>query len=217
MTLRSRVHPLLAALGLALVLTAAVLILVLAGSPAHAASARAARAKPFSAHVTYDETNQGQQRGMAVVGIVGHGSFSGRFGAHTTFEVAVLSAASGFPLQKIAKGGTYVVRRGVSSKGIGTGIAVAKFKAKGLGKLCVSYRAKPGKFHPGMSFVPVSGTVKVLGGTGMAAHWHGSLSFKQNSITGLVTENVGVSGSVHPSVGKAKGMSAACKAVGHLR
>ena len=184
----------------------------LAGGPAHTAAAK----KPFSAHVTYSETEHGHQNGSSTVGIVGHGKFSAKLTAHASLAVALISLATGVPLDKAAQGGTYTVHKSISSTGVGTGLVVASFKAKGLGKLCLGFKFVPGKYNPtaGSGFVPVSGTFAALGGTGAAAKWRGSLSFKQTNITGLSVENIAVSGSARPSTGQAKGMSKACRAAG---
>jgi hypothetical protein len=184
----------------------------LAGGPAHTAAAK----KPFSAHITYSETDHGHLNGNSTVGIVGHGKFSAKLSAHASLAVALVSLATGVPLNKAAEGGTYTVHRSISSKGVGTGLVVASFKAKGLGKLCLGFKFVPGKYNPtsGSGFVPVSGTFAALGGTGAAAKWRGGLSFKETNITGLSVENIAVSGSARPSTGHAKGMSKACRAAG---
>lgn len=184
----------------------------LAGGSAHVATAK----KPFSAHVTYSETNHGHQKGNSTVGIVGHGKFSAKLSAHATMAVALISLATGVPLNKAAEGGTYKVHKSLSPTGVGTGMVVASFKAKGLGKLCLGFKFVPGKYNPtsGTGFIPVSGTFTSLGGTGQAARWRGSVNFKQKSIGGLSTESIGVSGSALPSTGHARTMSKACKAVG---
>jgi hypothetical protein len=213
MALRGR----LIVMAAALLAGAAVALSLLTGGSAHAASAQVAAApKPFTAHVTYNETNHGHQQGAATVGIVGHGAVSGKIGAHAALAVALISLATGVPVIKVAQGGTYVVRRQVAGNGVGTGFVVAKFNAHGLGTICLTYTFTPGKYVPGTSFVPVSGTIRAAGGTGAAATWRGSLGFKQTSLTGASVENIGVSGSVRPAIGAAKPMSAACKQVAKL-
>jgi hypothetical protein len=179
------------------------------------AGGRAAK-KPFRAHISYVETDHGHQQGSATVGIVGHGSFSAKLGAHAAVAEALLSLATGVPVSKVARGGTYTVQRRISSTGVGSGLAVAKFKAHGLGTLCLSFGFVPGKYTPGSSFVPVSGTLKPDGGTGSAAHWRGSLSFKQTTIGGSNTETIGVSGTLRASTAGARHMSAACRSVAKL-
>jgi hypothetical protein len=75
---------------------------------------------------------------------------------------------------------------------------------------------KHGKFVLGQDFVPASGSFQVLGGTGAAATWHGSASYKQTNIAGNSTERFSATGSEHGSVGQARHMTAACKAVAKL-
>ena len=204
----------IAAVGLA---AAAVALSVLTGGFALAAAGQgAAVAKPFTAHVSYVETNHGRQQGQATLGIVGHGAFSGKLGAHAALAAALISLATGVPVSKVARGGTYVVSRQIAGSGAGTGLVVAKFKSPGLGSICLAYSFTPGKYVPGASFVPVSGTFRAAGGTGAAARWHVSLGFKETSVTGSSVESVGVSGSERLSTGAAQAMSPACRHVATL-
>jgi hypothetical protein len=114
---------------------------------------------------------------------------------------------------KIAQGGTYRTERSIAGNGDVTGIAVASFKARGLGTVCVGYTVKAGKFVPGSSFVPMSGTLKTIGGTGTAARWRGSVSYKQTGVSGMSIENFTASGSEQGHSGKAQRLSLACKHV----
>jgi hypothetical protein len=184
-----------------------------AGAPrAHAATA----GRPFTAKLSYAETNHGRQVGQATTGIEGHGTFSAKLSVGAALEAAVIALASGVPVMQIAKGGSYGVRRQTAASGVVTGTVVASFKAHGLGTVCIGFTATPGRFLQGASFVPVSGSFKTLGGTGAASHWRGSVGFKQTGLTGMSIENFTFSGSEHAATGGAKGLSAACKRVAKL-
>ncbi|HEY8625984.1 MAG TPA: hypothetical protein VIL82_08250 [Solirubrobacteraceae bacterium] len=217
MSVRVRIATLL--VGAVVVAFAAVGIPALGAQP-HDASARtlpAAASKGYSAKLSYDETNPGKQRGSALLGIQGHGAFSAKLGANAALEAAVIALATGVPVTKIAKGGSYSVQRDIAGSSAVSGTAVVTFRAHGLGTLCVSFSAKPGRFVPGQSFVPLSGTLRAAGGTGAAAHWKGSVAFKQTSVSGMAVEQFGMSGSEQGSVGKARGLTAACRKVAALK
>lgn len=191
------------------------LVIGLSGG-ARARQANVAGAKPFSAKLSYDETNSGRSQGSAVLGIQGKGSFSVKLGAHAAVEAAFIALVTGVPVAKIATGGSYRVQRDIAASGVVTGLAVAKLKVRGLGTVCVSYTEKPGKFVPGSSFVPMSGTFTTVGGTGAAARWRVKVQFKQTSISGTTIEQFGADGSEQASVGAKRGMTAACKRVAAL-
>ncbi len=191
----------------------------LAGSsarPAVANRAHAAAAKPYRAQLSYDQTNPGHTHGQTTTGIVGKGRFSAKLSMSGALKAAFITMVTGIPVSKIADGGSYVQRWTSEANGNDKGIVVAHLKDHGLGTVCVSYVTKHGKFVLGQDFVPASGNFQVLGGTGAAATWHGSASYKQTNITGSNTENFSVNGSEHGSVGKAHHMTAACKAVAKL-
>jgi hypothetical protein len=192
----------------------------LAGSTPRAAGTQkahaAAAAKPYKAQFSYDQTNPGHSHGQTITGIVGKGKFSGQLSLKGALEAAVITMVTGVPVSKIAEGGSYVERWTSEANGSDKGIVVAHLKAHGLGTICVGYLTKHGKFVLGQDFVPASGSVQVLGGTGAAATWRGSASYKQTNVTGNSTEQFSVTGSEHGSVGKARHMTAACKAVAKL-
>jgi hypothetical protein len=187
------------------------------GAEAARPPAGAAAAKGFKSKLTYDETNHGHPQGTATVGVQGHGSFSAKLSPHAALEAALIAMATGVPVTKIAQGGSYKVQRDFLASGGATGLAVVKFKAHGLGSLCVSFTQHAGKYVPGSSFIPSSGTLKSEGGTGAAARWRGALSYDQTSVSGSSVENFGFTGSEHASVGKAKPMSSACKRVAAIQ
>jgi hypothetical protein len=176
-------------------------------------TATPAASKPYSAKMSYVETNHGQAKGSATVGIVGKGKLSAKLGPHAALEAAVIALATGVPLTKIAQGGSYKVVRQIAGNGDVSGVAVVTFKAHGLGTLCVSFTSKQGKLDPAKGFFNTSGSLKTVGGTGAAKTWQGGLGFKWTNVTGSATEQFGLDGSEHASVGKAHGLSAACKRV----
>jgi hypothetical protein len=195
---------------------AVVLVAAMSGS-AGAQRARAASGRQFTAKLSYNETNHGRAKGTATVGIQGRGSYSVRLRAGAALEAAFITLATGVPVTKIAQGGSYTVQRDIAGSGDITGLAVVKFKAHGLGVACLSYTAKPGKFVPGDTFVPMSGSIKVVGGSGAATHWHGSVKFNQTGVTGSTVEQLGANGSEQASIGSARHMTTACKRVAALR
>jgi hypothetical protein len=186
----------------------------------HAAAAKkahaAAAAKPYRAQFSYAETNPGHTHGQTTTGIVGKGKFSGKLSMSGALEAAFITVVTGVPVSKIAEGGSYVERWTSEANGNAKGIVVARLKAHGLGTVCISYVTKHGKFVLGQNFLPGGGSFLVLGGTGAAARWHGSASYKQTNVTGNTTEQFSVTGSEHGSIGKAHHMTAACKAVAKL-
>jgi hypothetical protein len=206
------------ALSIPIALIAAAIAMALIGFPAFGAPATprahaSSSGKAYSTTITYVETNHGHLRGSTTTGIQGHGTFSAKLSAHAALEAAVIAAATGIPLPQIVKGGSYTIEHSDN----GTGVAVVTFKARGLGKLCVGYTAKAGKFVPGDAWIPVSGTLKALGGTGTAATWSGSVTFNQTALSGTSVQKYGFSGQARGSVGKARGMSATCKHVAAIK
>lgn len=196
------------ALTTALVVGAAVAFTSVGASARPSADA-ASSGKGFSAKVTYTATSNGTQRGNATDGIDGHGSFSAQLGSSARIVAAVISAATGVPYTKIADGGTYKVLSNLSGTG-GNGIVVAKFKA-GLGTACLKWADKSGAYEISLGYVPVSGKLTIVGGTGAAAKWRGSASFKQGGINGTTLEQIMFSGAIKGSSGRARPMSAQCK------
>jgi hypothetical protein len=134
----------------------AVIAVAALSASAGARRATAGSASKFGASLTYKETNRGRQQGAATIGIQGTGSFSAKLGARAALEAAVISLVTGVPATKIAQGGTYTVQRDIAASGDVSGLAVARFKAKGLGTVCVSYTEKAGKF------VPSTGTARPM-------------------------------------------------------
>jgi hypothetical protein len=173
----------------------------------------AAAGKPFSAKLSYNETNHGMAKGQSTIGIQGKGTFSAKLSPHAALEAALMALATGVPVSKIAKGGSYTVQRNIAASGKVTGLAVLKFTLHSLGTVCISYTATPGRFVPGSSFVPVSGSFTTVGGTGSASTWKISAAFKETNVTGSAIEQLSGTGSEHASTGKARRMTAACKHV----
>ena len=62
------------------------------------------------------------------------------------------------------------------------------------GSICFAFTAKGGHFQQGDSFVPTSGTIKALGGTGAAARWTATASYALKAITGTHIEKFTFSG-----------------------
>jgi hypothetical protein len=199
----------------------AILVLALAAPVAlvvvpslDAAPHSAAKAKAFSGQFTSRITDQGKEQGQSVTGVVARGTFSAKLGPAAAILARLAEAATGVPYPQLAKGGSFVARYSVDGNGRATGLFVAKFKSKGLGSECISYKTKPGTFVPGNSFVPVSGSFNVVGGSGRAAHLRGSGKLDQTGISGSTEETISGKGSASlSSASKAKKPSAACKKV----
>jgi hypothetical protein len=136
------------------------------------------------------------------------GSFSAKLGSSARALTALLSVATGVPYDQIARGGTYVARIAPSSE---AGLAVVTFADHSLGTACVQWAGMGGKYNPSNGFVVVDGSLKLLGGTGAAAHWRGSLTFKQTGVTG--TDTLAFGTRVNGSIGPSHTMPATCRAV----
>jgi hypothetical protein len=190
-----------------------ILLAVIAAGFTVAAAAAPRHKSAYTTALTYTETNHGTDSGGATRGIKGHGTFRAKLGPAAAVGARVIGAATGVPLAKIAQGGSYKLARDIDANGKGSGILVVKFKASGLGSACLSFVAKPGQFNGG-GFVPMSGTLKMVGGKGAAAKWRGSASFDQTDVSGSGTEQIKEKGTAHPSTGSAKGFTPACKKVG---
>jgi hypothetical protein len=194
-----------------------ILVIVIVSSSGSAGAKKAASGKAYSAKISYVETNHGTDHKGATTGIEGHGAGSGHLGAAAAVISAFVSLATGVPLNKIAQGGTYKLRHDISAKGVATGLVVVKFKVHGLGTVCAKYTERLGKYVPGKSFVPMSGTISTVGGTGAAAKWRLTVGFKQTGISGTeAKEGFAAGGSEHASLGKARGLTAACKRVAKI-
>jgi len=123
-----------------------------------------------------------------------------------------MSIVTGVPYAQIAKGGTYTAKDAPSSE---AGVAIVRFSDHALGTACVQWSGTSGKYDPSKGYRVVDGSLKMIGGTGAAAHWRGSLAFKQTGLTGsdtlqFTTLLTGSSGAGH-------GLTAACKAVAKLK
>jgi hypothetical protein len=183
------------------------------GASAH--HARAASKSGYTASVTYQETNQGTSSGGGTKGIVGKGTFSAKLGPVAAVAARVFAAVTGVPLNKIAKGGSYALKRDIASDGKVKGTVFVKFKTKGLGTLCMTFTAKPGAFSGG-GFVPTSGSFKTAGGTGSAARWRGTATFDETGVSGTGTEQLAGKGKAQASTGAPKGLTPVCKQVAKL-
>jgi len=196
-------------LGVALAATA------LAVGAAAAPRAQRAAARPFVAKLTYHETSPGTTQGNTTTGVVGHGVFSAKLSGRALMAAALVRLATGVPVAQLARGGTWVGRYDIDAGNTYRGIVVARFKAPGLGTLCLAGTTVHGKFTSG--FIPASGTMATLGGTGTAAKLRINLRFKQTAIAGSDTETFTSTGAVQTlSMGAAKPMSATCSAVARL-
>ena len=140
------------------------------------------------------------------------GSFSAKLGPAAHVVAALMSAVTGVPYAQIAKGGTFIAKDVASGKGR---LAVVKFTDRALGTACVQWSGSSGAYDPSKGYLVVKGSMKVIGGTGAAAHWKGNLTFKQTGVTG--TDTLVFSALAAGSTGPARGLSAACKAVTKLK
>jgi hypothetical protein len=142
------------------------------------------------------------------VGAKGH--FSAKLSAGARDVAAVLAAVTGVPYPEIAKGGSYLAK--VTDGG---GLAVIKFTHRALGTACVKYSATAGKYNPSLGYLKATGTMTIVGGTRQAAHWTGTIKFKQTGLTGKDTLLFG--GTAIGSTRAAHGLTAACKSVSKLK
>ncbi len=190
-----------------LALAAAALVAWHVASPAaHSARAHDAAAKrSFNATFAYTDTSTGPKLRT------GHGSFSGKLRGHAAAMVRMFAAAAGVPYSAIAKGGSYAVRFHTASNGDNVGLFAARFRTRSLGSGCVSYRETHGQFVSG--FVPTSGSFKMLGGTGKFAHVRVCGTFRVTNIVGAEKEIFSATGALKASLGAAKPLSRACRAL----
>ncbi len=172
----------------------------------------AAAAKPFSASVGYHQTRGGRVVGQKEIGIEGRGTFSGKLSAHAIDDLRALATAAGLPLSMIVDGGTFKSK--VDEKGVTlSGMIAVRFKHSALGTLCAAVSANDFKVVNGY-FVPTRGSITAAGGEGAAARWKGTVHYTVTGLTpGRTSYTARSSGSLSGAVSKAKGESAACKAV----
>lgn len=185
-----------------------------ASAPSRAA-VHVAASRGLTVRFPFTQTNMGQQHGMTTTGVEGHGTFSASLGSHAR-DAALLALVTGIPFPQIARGGSFGARLTLGATGTNTGTVVARFKAPGLGSVCFSFTAKGGRYQPGDSFIPTTGTIKVLGGTGAAARWSATASYSLKAITGAKTQNYTFSGHAQGKLGRKRGLSAACQQVARL-
>lgn len=176
---------------------------------------RAATGSGLSVTFRFTQTSAGTQHGQATTGVKGHGTFSAKLGAHSS-ALALIALATGIPLNQVARGGSFGVNFTLGATGTNTGTVVARFKAGGLGSTCFKFTAKGGQFQQGDSFVPTTGTIKVLGGTGAAARWNATAAFSLGAIAGATSSIYTFSGTVHGKIANARHLSPTCKQVAAL-
>jgi hypothetical protein len=140
------------------------------------------------------------------------GSFSAKLSPAAHVVAALMSAVTGVPYTQIAKGGSFIAKDAASSK---AGLAVVKFADHALGAACVKWSGTSGAYDPSKGYLAVNGSLRIIGGTGAAAHWKGNLTFKQTGVTG--TDTLVFSALAAGSTGPAHGLTAACKAVTKLK
>ncbi len=200
---------------------AALAVLVFAAGPSFARVVESELAqvveRGVSSSVTYQETNHGKAQGNVTAGVVGHGTFSTKLTPSASVAASLLSAVKSIPVKGLLAGGSYVVRFDIEANGGYRGLLVARFAAHGLGSVCLSFSIVHGKFVPGSSFVPASGEMMAVGGTGAAAALHGSARFNQKNVVGSATETFLESGKLKSiSTGTKVPLNRACQAVAKL-
>jgi hypothetical protein len=199
------------------IIAATALVAIIGGAASVAAAHKggAAAPRPFTGKLTYRETDPGKDHGARITAIAGKGTFSGTLTGRALMAATLVQLVKGVPVTAMAKGGTWSARYDIDAKNSYSGIVVAKFRSPGLGSVCLSGKVAHGKFTSG--FIPASGTLRAIGGTGTAAGLRLSAKFTQTSITGSDVESFLGNGSFAKlSMGAAKPMSAACKAVAKL-
>jgi hypothetical protein len=140
------------------------------------------------------------------------GSFSADLSKGAHVVAALMSIVTGVPYAQIAEGGTYIAKDASSSE---AGVAIVKFSDRALGTACVQWSGKSGTYDPSKGYRTVDGSLKIIGGSGAAAHWKGSLAFKQTGLTG--SDTLQFSTLVTGLTGASHGLTAACKAVAKLK
>jgi hypothetical protein len=188
--------------GLALLMIIALAVAATSTLRAEAKPTESAGSKAFSVNiVNHDFGSDGAK-----------GSFSAKLGPAAHVVAALMSAITGVPYTQIAKGGTFIAKDVASGKGR---LAVVKFADHALGRACVQWSGTSGPYDPGKGYLVVKGSMKIIGGTGAAAHWKGNLTFKQTGVTG--TDTLVFSALAAGSAGPPHGLTAACKAVTKLK
>jgi hypothetical protein len=188
--------------------------LAVASAPSRLA-AHAATSRGLSVTFPFTQTDPGRQNGATTTGVEGHGTFAATLGAHAS-DLALIALATGIPFSKIARGGSYGAKFTIGATGTNTGTVVTRFNARGLGSLCFAFTAKGGHFQPGDSFVPTTGKVKVIGGTGAAARWNATATYSLKAIAGTSTQKFTFSGTAQGKLAKKRGLSLTCKQVAAL-
>jgi hypothetical protein len=140
------------------------------------------------------------------------GSFSAKLGPGAQLVAGLASLATGIPYADIAKGGTFRAKIAPSSQ---DGLALVTFKDHALGVACVRWSGSSGRYDPSKGYLPVNGALTVVGGTGAAAHWSGSLPFTQTGLTGRDT--LEFDALPKATTGAGRGLTTACKAVAALK
>lgn len=130
--------------------------------------------------------------------------------AHLVADLA--SVLTGVPYAKIARGGTFMAKVAASSE---AGLAVVTFSERALGKACVQWSGTSGTYDPSKGYRAVSGLLKIIGGTGAAARWRGSVTFKQTGLT--ESDTLQFTTLLSGSTGSSHGLTAACRAVTKLK
>jgi hypothetical protein len=140
------------------------------------------------------------------------GSFSAKLGPAAHVVAAFMSAMTGLPYTQIAEGGTFIAKDTASGRGR---LAVVTFADHALGTVCVQWRGTAGPYDESKGYLVAKGSMKIIGGSGAAAHWDGNLTFRQTGVTG--TDTLVFAGLAAGTTGRARGLTAACKAVTRLK
>jgi hypothetical protein len=175
---------------------------------AHVLGAQARPAVPAGAHKAFAASIVNTDFGSD--GAKGRFSATLSSSAHLVADLA--SVVTGVPYAQIAEGGTFTAKVAASSE---AGLAVVTFSDHALGKACVQWSGTSGPYDPSKGYRAVNGSLKMVGGTGAAAHWRGSLTFKQTGLTG--SDTLKFTTLLSGSTGAGRGMTAACRAVTKLK
>jgi hypothetical protein len=79
----------------------------------------------------------------------------------------------------------------------------------------VQWSGTSGKYDPSKGYRVVHGSMKMIGGTGAAAHWRGSLAFTPTGLTG--SDTLQFTTLPTGSTGAGHGLTPACKALQKLK
>jgi hypothetical protein len=140
------------------------------------------------------------------------GSFSAKLGPGAQLVAGLASLATGIPYADIAKGGTFRAKIAPNSQ---DGLALVTSKDHALGVACVRWSGSSGRHDPSTGYLPVNGALTVVGGSGAAAHWSGSLPFTQTGLTGRDT--LEFDALPKATTGAGRGLTTACKALATLK